>query len=118
MKPEEGWLQLMDVATGQPITSFRGSVFWNEFRQKWILISGAQTIWYSEADTPLGPWHYAVKVADHHNYFYNPHQHPYLDKENGRFIYFEGTYTKFIGPDPQVPRYDYNQVMYRLDPIR
>lgn len=115
MKPEEGWLQLMDVATGQPITSFRGSVFWNEFRQKWILISGAQTIWYSEADTPLGPWHYAVKVADHHNYFYNPHQHPYLDKENGRFIYFEGTYTKFIGPDPQVPRYDYNQVMYRLD---
>ena len=115
IRPEEGWLQLMDVATGQPITSYRGSVFWNEFRQKWILISGAQAIWYSEADTPLGPWHYAVKVADHHNYFYNPHQHPYLDKGNGRFIYFEGTYTKFIGPEPQVPRYDYNQVMYRLD---
>ena len=115
IRPEEGWLQLMDVSTGQFITSSRGSVFWNEFRRKWILISGAQKIWYSEADTPLGPWHYAVKVADHHNYFYNPHQHPYFDKGQGRFIYFEGTYTKFMGSGPQVPRYDYNQLMYRLD---
>ncbi len=48
--------------------------------------------------------------------FYNPKQHPMFDQEGGRIIYFEGTYTTtFSGnPDP-TPRYDYNQVMYRLD---
>ena len=39
-----------------------------------------------------------------------------FDKEGGRIIFFEGTYTTtFSGnPDP-TPRYDYNQVMYQLD---
>ena len=31
-------------------------------------------------------------------------------------IYFEGTYTKmFSRDDPGTPRYEYNQIMYRLD---
>jgi hypothetical protein len=39
-----------------------------------------------------------------------------LDKENGRIIYFEGTYTTTFSGNPNpTPRYDYNQVMYRLD---
>ena len=39
-----------------------------------------------------------------------------FDKDNGRIIFFEGTYTTtFSGnPDP-TPRYDYNQIMYQLD---
>ena len=39
-----------------------------------------------------------------------------FDKDGGRIIFFEGTYTTtFSGnPDP-TPRYDYNQVMYQLD---
>ena len=74
-------------------------------------------IWYAEADTPLGPWVYARKVVTHDKYsFYNPKQHPMFDKDGGRIIFFEGTYTTtFSGnPDP-TPRYDYNQVMYQLD---
>ena len=74
-------------------------------------------VWYAEADSPTGPWRYAVKVASHEKYsFYNPKQHPYFDQEGGRIIYFEGTYTHtFSGNEHPTPRYDYNQVMYRLD---
>ena len=74
-------------------------------------------VWYAEADTPLGPWVYARKIVTHDKYsFYNPKQHPMFDKEGGRIIFFEGTYTTtFSGnPDP-TPRYEYNQVMYQLD---
>jgi hypothetical protein len=53
----------------------------------------------------------------HDNYsFYNPKQHPQFDQDNGRLIYFEGTYTHtFSGNKDQTPLYDYNQVMYRLN---
>jgi hypothetical protein len=58
-----------------------------------------------------------VKVVTHDRYsFYNPKQHPMFTPKNGRFIYFEGTYTNTFSGNPDVtPRYDYNQVMYRLD---
>jgi hypothetical protein len=47
--------------------------------------------------------------------FYNPTQHRFFDQESGRLIYFEGTYTdSFSGARVQTPRYDYNQIMYRL----
>jgi hypothetical protein len=48
---------------------------------------------------------------------YNPKQHPYFDQDGGRTIYFEGTYTQaFSGSEETAtPRYDYNQIMYRLD---
>lgn len=112
---EEGWLQFTDVQTGELIDHIgRGSIYWNEYRQKWIFIGGHTDTWYSEADTPVGPWHYAVKVADHYNFLYNPKQHDFLDQDGGRVVFFEGTYTKFLGPKPTVPRYDYNQIMYRL----
>ena len=39
-----------------------------------------------------------------------------LTGKGGRFLYFEGTYTKmFSGTSQGTPRYDYNQIMYRLD---
>ena len=39
-----------------------------------------------------------------------------FDQDGGRIMYFEGTYTTtFSGNDDPTPRYDYNQVMYRLD---
>jgi len=42
--------------------------------------------------------------------------HSYFDAEGGRIIYFEGTYTHtFSGNPVPTPRYDYNQIMYRLD---
>jgi hypothetical protein len=53
----------------------------------------------------------------HNRYsFYNPKQHPFFDRQGGRLVYLEGTYTtSFSGNTDKTPRYDYNQVMYRLD---
>jgi hypothetical protein len=73
-------------------------------------------VWYSEADSPQGPWGKAVRIATHDKQsFYNPIQHPYFDADGGRTIYFEGTYTNTFTDAPATQRYNYNQVMYRLD---
>ena len=73
-------------------------------------------VWFAEADTPAGPWVYARRIVTHDHYtFYNPTQHPFFDQDGGRLIYFEGTYTDAFSGNPQkTPRYNYNQVMYRL----
>ncbi|HZT81707.1 MAG TPA: hypothetical protein VFA26_15880 [Gemmataceae bacterium] len=124
LKPEEALLHLRDVDTGKPVLAHSGSVYWNEFRRRWVMIavqmfgtSVLGEVWYAEADTPLGPWVFARKVVTHDRYsFYNPKQHPMFDQAGGRVLYFEGTYTHtFSGNSEQTPRYDYNQVMYRLD---
>src|SRR5439155_20880164 len=74
-------------------------------------------VYYLESDRPEGPWTTAVKVVTHDHYtFYNPVHHPFLDRDRGRIIYFEGTYANtFSGNPDQTPRYDYNQILYRLD---
>jgi len=42
-------------------------------------------------------------------------QHSFFDREGGRIIYFEGTYTAtFSGAKELTPHYDYNQILYRL----
>jgi len=123
MTPEEGNYQLRDILTGAEIKPHAGSVFWNDYRARWIMIvqedRGAADngeIWFAEADTPVGPWVYARKVVTHDQYtFYNPTQHPFFDQDGGRLIYFEGTYTEAFSASPvKTPRYDYNQIMYRL----
>jgi hypothetical protein len=124
LKAEETLLHLQDVETGKPILTSSGSVCWNAHRQRWVLIvqqswgtSFLGEIWYAEADLPLGPWVYARKIVTHDKYtFYNVKQHPYFDKDSGRVIFFEGTYTTFLSGAPEpTPRYDYNQIMYKLD---
>ncbi|MEX2174124.1 MAG: hypothetical protein WD872_07165 [Pirellulaceae bacterium] len=121
----EGLLQLRDVATGKAVLAHQGSsAEWNERRQRWTNIvleyygtSLLGEIWYAEADSPLGPWVYATKVVTHDKYsFYNPQQHPTFNAADRRYLYFEGTYTHtFSGNEHRTPRYDYNQIMYRLD---
>jgi hypothetical protein len=124
LSKDEGLIHLQDADTGKQVTAHGGSVYFNEYRQRWIAIilesfgsSLLGEIWYAEADTPLGPWVYARKVATHEKYsFYNPKQHPMFDKNGGRTIFFEGTYTNMFSGNPdQTPRYNYNQIMYRLD---
>ena len=123
LKSGEGLHQLRDIVKGAPLKPHAGSVFWNDFRRRWVMIveqDGGSTnngeIWYAEADTPAGPWVYAVKVVSHDRYtFYNPTQHPFFDQDGGRLIYFEGTYSNtFSGNPSRTPWYDYNQIMYRL----
>ena len=110
---------------GSPIILHGGTVTWNPFRKKWLLIatqkggtsSALGEIFYGEADTPTGPWKRAVKIITHEKYtFYNPVHHPFLDEPGSRAIYIEGTYTNSFSGNPQkTPRYDYNQILYRLD---
>lgn len=124
LKPDETTFLPADVRSGQPIEMHRGSVAWNDFRHAFILIatqihggpSHLGEIWYAEAPAPTGPWRKTIKVASHPKYtFYNPVHHAFFDEPGGRAIYFEGTYTEtFSGNPTPAPRYDYNQIMYRL----
>ena len=102
-----------------------GSIAWNAFRKRWVTVfmqafgqpSAFGELWYAEADSPLGPWGKAVKVLSHENYtFYNPCLHPDLTPEGSSVLLFEGTYTRqFSNNPPATPRYEYNQILYRLD---
>lgn len=102
-----------------------GTVHWNEHRKRWVLVagqSGGKTsnlgeVWYAEAAHPTGPFETAVKVVTHDRMsFYNVCHHPFLDRDGGRVIHFEGTYTAdFSGNPHRTPRYEYNQILYRLD---
>jgi hypothetical protein len=121
--------RLKDAATSEPVRLHRASVHWNEYRNSWIMIgvesfgdSFLGEVWFSEAATPEGPWENAVKILTHDRgangdySFYNPTSHPFFDQEDGRFVYFEGTYTNTFSNNPNpTPLYDYNQMMYRVD---
>lgn len=121
---------LSSAASGsqlRPVQLHSGTVFYNSWRQKWIMIAVATAslkdspsflgeVWYAEAASPQGPFRHAVKIATHpRQTFYNPCQHPFLDEADGRVIYFEGTYCNTFTDSPATPRYNYNQLMYRLD---
>ena len=121
---DEGFFDLRDLQTKQRIQIHNSSVAWNDYRGKWTMIalqkfgtSVLGEIWYSEAESPLGPWKWARKIVTHDRYsFYNPKQHPMFARDKGRLIYFEGTYTTlFSGNKEKTPRYDYNQIMYQLN---
>jgi len=58
-----------------------------------------------------------VKVLDHRLYtYYNPRIHPEFSPQGSPILLFEGTYTQlFSGAPVRTPRYDYNQILYRLD---
>ena len=110
--------------TGDRVTLHSGSAHWNERREKWVLIAGQVggtselgEVWYAEAAAPTGPFRVSVKVASHDRQsFYNVVRHPFLDADGGRVIHFEGTFTHTFSGNPQaVPRYEYNQLLYRLD---
>ena len=67
--------------------------------------------------SPEGPWGPAVKIMTHQNYsFYNVQIDWQLITPDEPVILFEGTYTTtFTDNKIKTPRYDYNQMLYRLD---
>lgn len=110
--------------TGKTVVAHRGTVRWNRYRHRWVLIateiggtSMLGEVWYAEANAFTGPFGPAVKIITHDKYsFYNPRHHYEFDVDRGRVIHIEGTYTHtFSGNDHHTPRYDYNQMLYRLD---
>jgi hypothetical protein len=56
-------------------------------------------------------------VLSHDHYtFYKPRLHPEFTQAGKPYIYFEGSYnTLFTDHQAPTPRYDYNQILYRLD---
>ncbi len=125
IKADQAKLQLK-TDQGKELVLENGSVRWNEYRKKWILIGTQRNgdsflgeVWYAEASSPTGPWTTAKKVVTHDNYtFNNIVQHPYFDKGNGRYVYFTGNYTaEFTSNHNRVhtPKYESNQIMYKLD---
>jgi hypothetical protein len=120
--PQEHLLSASDDSHVRPHT---GSIAWNAYRKRFVTVfmqkfgkpSAFGEIWYAEADSPYGPWGRAVKVLSHRNYtFYNPRIHPQLTPDESPVLLFEGTYTQTFADRPEpTPRYDYNQLLYRLD---
>jgi hypothetical protein len=125
LKPEHARFCPADAAKpADRVLLHSGSVRWNEYRKRWVMLAGQiggtshlGEVWYAEANHPTGPFHRAVKVATHERQtFYNVVHHAILDRDGGRTLHFEGTFTHdFSGNPDRVPRYDYNQVLYRLD---
>jgi hypothetical protein len=124
LKRDEALIRLRDPDSGKPVVIHRGTVHWNAYRKRWIMLANEiggtsmlGEVWYAEAERPEGPWEGGRKIVTHDRYsFYNPVHHPEFDREGGRYIYFEGTYTHTFSGNPEpTPRYDYNQIMYRLD---
>ena len=92
-------------------------VVWNEYRKRWILLlEKTGDVYYAEAKQPEGPYGEAVRIIHHDQYnFYNVATHTFFNQEDDSVIYLEGTYTdSFSGASEKTPRYNYNQVMYRL----
>jgi len=122
LKPQETVRAAAGQANIQPHT---GAIAWNAYRQRWVTIfvqkfgkpSFLGEIWYAEAKSPTGPWGPAVKVLSHENYsFYNPQIHAGFTPSGSPVLFFEGTFTdEFANKPHPVPRYNYNQILYRLD---
>jgi len=126
IKPEEMRLSPESVTEpGQRIRTAFGTVQFNKHRNCWAMITGQHggsssflgEVWYSEAPSPTGPFSKAAKIVTHAGQsFYNVCHHSCLDEEGGRIVYFEGTYTNsFTQNVAPTPRYEYNQVLYRLN---
>ncbi len=122
LDPQES---LVSATDGKPVKPASGSIAWNAYRKRWVTIfmqlfgapSGFGEIWYAEAESALGPWGPAVKVLSHDNYaFYNPRIHPEFTPASSPILLFEGTRSKTFANRPEpTPRYEYNQILYRLD---
>jgi hypothetical protein len=116
---------LASAKDDKPVKLHTGSIAWNGFRKRWVTVfmeshgkpSALGELWYAEADAPMGSWGKAVKVLTHDNYtFYNPRLHPEFTPTNSPILIFEGTYTAEFADRPHpTPRYNYNQILYRLD---
>jgi hypothetical protein len=121
VRPKQETIRTED---GGSIQIHRGDIAWSGYSKKWVMVftqlfgksSPLGEIWLSTADSPMGEWSPAVPIVTHTNYtFYNPMIHSEWLRDDQPWIYFEGTYTaEFANKPERTPRYDYNQILYRV----
>ncbi len=70
MNADEALLALRDVETGKAVIAHAGTVAWNAYRGRFVLITNETygtsmlgEVWYAEAESPLGPWVYAGRSS-------------------------------------------------------
>ena len=125
---DESPYRMRDADGGKPLTVANGSVAWDAWAGRWVMVFGQLggasnlgEVYVAYAHAPEGPWTDARKVATHaakgnNNDFYNPMLHGEFMGDRGRIVYFEGTLvTTFSGNPHPTPRYNYNQILYRVD---
>jgi len=113
LKPEHARFLPADAsAPADRVALHRGSVRWNAYRKclgaarradRRQAVPAGGRCGTPRRTPPRGPFARAVKVLTHDRQsFYNPVHHDFLDRDGGRVIHFEGTYTNdFSGnPDP------------------
>ncbi len=125
LAPHERALSMATLNSDRRWTLHTSSIAWNDYRSRWVMIgleAGGESsylgeVYYLESEDLQGPWSPAVKIVTHDEYsFYNPRLHPMASDADEAVVYFEGTYTRtFSRAKEATPRYDYNQIMYRLD---
>jgi len=74
-------------------------------------------VWLAEAEAPTRPWWRARKIVTHDKCrFCSPVSLPVLRSGRRRMVRCKRTRSQtFCGPACPTPRYDYNQLMHRLD---
>lgn len=96
---------------------------YNSFRKRYVeVITEDQpafvpldATWYTEADTPMGPWVYARRITGAGSRsIYNPTIAP-LRKNDGAQLFFAAVYAAPYIPTPPLPYYNYSVVMHMLD---
>ncbi len=112
-------------ANDEKVVPHSGSIAFHPYRKRWVAVfmqkfgkpSAFGELWYAESDHPTGPWGKAVKILSHENYtFYNPRLWGEFVEADSKLLLFEGTYTEQFANRPiPTPRYDYNQILYRID---
>jgi hypothetical protein len=117
--------KLISAKEQLPVEPHSGSMVWSEFRQRWIAVfmqkfgkpAAFGEVWYAESREPTGTWGNVVKILSHGNYtFYNPCLHAESFSADAKVLLFEGTFAAMFADKPEmVPRYDYTQILYRLD---
>jgi hypothetical protein len=105
-------LKAVEARTGRVVELRSGSVQWNAFRQRYIMLAADENwaVHYLEAAEPDGLWGRAVQVLSPGcGGVEEPVQHDFLDQDGGKVIYIEG-----IHAGAATPRYTGCQVMHRL----
>jgi hypothetical protein len=130
--------ELLDSWAKVPAEWGSGSVNWNAYVQRYLYLGAGNGLFVGFSHSLHGPWANGTRVANHDasgSSCYNPLHMPHLDQDGGRIITFACTYTAMwsnsLPPSawtsclfglnsrqncaPVVPRYEYNNLMYRVD---